>query len=135
MRAMTRDDIFDGVRECLAAVLDIPAEPIGPDDRIVTDLGADSLDLLDLTFQLEQEFKVKISPREIERRSRKQLGETPLEVDGVYTPEALMELRKALPEVPADELDDGLSVGELPRRFRVATMVNLVCRLLEEKDE
>ena len=99
------------------------------------DLGADSLDLLDLTFQLEQEFKVKISPREIERRSREQLGETPLEVDGIYTPEALMELRKALPEVPMDELADGLSVGDLPRRFRVATMVNLVCRLLEEKDE
>jgi hypothetical protein len=51
----------------------------------------------------------------------------------MYTPEALTVLRQAMPEVPPDELANGLSSAELPSRFRVATVVNLVCRLLDEK--
>ena len=40
-----------------------------------------------------------------------------------------------MPEVPPAELPDGLAVSDLPRRFRVATMLNLVKRFLEEKGE
>ena len=131
---MTRVEIFEGVRDCLMQVTDI-ADParIREDTEIIGGLGADSLDLLALTFQLEQRFKVKISPRDIERRARQRLGAVPLEVDGVYTPEAIAVLREALPEIPPEELREGLTVAQLPRLFRVATMVTLVSRLLEER--
>ena len=132
---MTEKDILTGVCECVGDVLDIPAETICADDKFIADLGADSLDLLDLTFRLEQRFGVPISPRDIERGTIQAIGGKPLEVEGVYTAEALAELRRSLPEIPRDELGDGLRVVELPSRFRVATMVNLVCRLLEAKDE
>ncbi len=130
---MPRERILEGVRECLAAALDIPGDSVREEASIIEDLGADSLDLLDLSFHLEQHFKVKISPRDIERRTRQRLGDTPLEVDGVYTPAALAELRQAMPEVPAEELAEGLTTADFPRRFRVATMVNLVSRLLGEQ--
>lgn len=131
---MTREEIFAGVCGCLTAALDVPAGSIRRDSKIVDDLGADSLDLLDLTFQLEQRFKVAISPRDIERRTREKLGGAALEVDGTYTPEALAEFREAMPEIPPEELSKGLTVAELPRRLRVGTMANLVARLLEEKN-
>jgi acyl carrier protein len=130
---MRREEVLQGVRECVAAALETPAASVGEHDRLIDDLGAESLDVLDLVFQLEQRFKVSISPRDIERRAKEKLDGKPLEVDGVYTPEALAELRKLLPEVPPEELADGLRVAELPRRFRVSTMAGLVCRLLEEK--
>lgn len=130
---MNRPDVLRGVSDCLAKVLNIQSDSIRESDKIIDDLGLDSLDFLDLTFRMEQKFKVKISPRDIERRTRESLGGKPLEVDGVYTPEALEVLREALPEIPAEELGQGLTVANLPRGFRVATMVNLVCRLLEEK--
>lgn len=130
---MDQEVVFQGVRECLAKVLDVSAETVRLKQCIVADLGADSLDLLDLTFQLEQRFGISISPRDIERRTSAKLGGKPLDVDGVYTPEALAALRQALPEIPPEELPDGLTTAELPRRIRVATMVNLVCRLQEEK--
>lgn len=129
---MSRDGIFAGVRECLASALDVPADSIRLEDKIIDDLGADSLDFLDIIFQLEQKFSIPINPREIERRARAKLDGRPFEIDGVYTPEAVEELRRALPEIPADELAEGLTVAELPRRFRAATMVNLVKRFLEE---
>ena len=130
---MNRDEIFQGVRACLAQALDRPSDGIRLEDRIIGDLGADSLDLLDITFKLEQRFEVKLSPREIERRVRAKLGEVQLEQDGVYTPRGLEELRKAMPEIPAGELAEGLTVNHMPRLLRAASLVNLVARVLEEK--
>jgi acyl carrier protein len=129
---MTRDEIVSGVKECVAQALDVPVVEIREEQRLIADLGGDSLDLLDLTFHLEKHFRVKISPRDIEKRGRAKLGETPWEVDGVLTSAALAELRSAMPEVPSQELAEGLKVDHLPRVFRVATMVNLVERLLKE---
>lgn len=133
---MTRDELFNGVCLCLAKSLDIAPESIRESDRIIDDLGMDSLDLLQLIFLLEQQFQTRIVPREIERRAREKLGGAPLDIDGVYTAEGLAELRLAMPEVPAAEWTPGLTTGELPRRFRVTTMMNLVagCFASPQKD-
>lgn len=128
---MSNSKVFEGVCNCVAVVLDLPAEEITLESRLMEDLGADSLDLLDLTFHLEQTFKVKISPRDIERRTRETLDGKPLETNGVYTPEAVAEFRRSMPEVPLGELPDGMPVAALPRTFRVETMVNMISRLLE----
>jgi len=127
---MTHEEIFLAVRKCLAETLDVDEASIRRETRIVDELGADSLDLLEVTFNLEQRFKVEISPREIERRVRAELKEAPLEVYGVYTPEALAAIRRQMPEVPSEELSDGLRTVDLPKRLRVGTLVNLVGRLL-----
>lgn len=130
---MTQDEIFAGVRECLVAALDVPAEEVRDESRLIDDLGADSLDLLDILFQIEQKFGLAVSPRDFERRARERLNGAPLVVDGVYTADALAALREALPEVPAGELREGLAAAALPRTFRTATLVRLVARLLDEK--
>ena len=129
------DGVFEGVRDCLVEALGVAPDSILEESRIIADLGADSLDLLDIMFRLERSFGIRISPRDIEKRARATLGDTPLEVDGIYTPQALNELRKALPEIPTDELQEGLSVADLPRRFRVATMMNMVRKCQEEQGE
>jgi acyl carrier protein len=130
---MNREEIVRGVCECVASVVDRSPATIREENKIIDELGADSLDLLDLVFQLEQRFRIKISPRDIERRAQKELGDTPLEIDGVYTPEALQQLRKNLPEVPEEEFSEGLRTADLPRCFRVVTFVRLVTRLMEEQ--
>ena len=131
---MNRGEVLAGVQECLAKVLGLPVESIREESRIIYDLGADSLDFLDLSFQLQQKFGVAFSPRDDERRLRERMGGNAVEVDGVYTAEALEALRRSMPEVPAEELSDGLTAASLPFVFRVATVVNLVLRLKEEGD-
>ena len=130
---MNREVIFKGVRDCLMKVADIAPAAIKEDVKIIDEIGADSLDLLDLIFQLEQHFNIRIKPRDIERRAKEELGDVPMEIGGEYSPAALEQLKKAMPEVPPDELSDGLRPADLPRRFRVATFVNLVERMLEEQ--
>ena len=55
------------VRDLLAAVLALPAESIRPESRIILDLNAESLDVLDLRFRIEEEFAVRIEPEQLAR--------------------------------------------------------------------
>ena len=130
---MHRDELLTGVSACVAKVVDADPACIRENARIIRDLGADSLDLLDLVFRLEQEFGIRIKTRDIERRAQAELGDVPMVVDGVYTAAAREQLCHAMPEVPASEVADGLRPSDLPYLFRVATFANLVSRLVEEQ--
>ena len=52
--------IFDKVKSILAQQLDIDEDSITVDSSIVEDLGADSLDIVDLVMSLEDEFDIAI---------------------------------------------------------------------------
>lgn len=58
--------IFDRVRDILAEQLDIGEDIITMDSSIVDDLGADSLDIVDLVMSLEDEFDTEIPDEAIE---------------------------------------------------------------------
>lgn len=119
-------DIFEGVKACAVEALDVEPARILPEARLIGDLGADSLDILDLSFQMERRFGIKLSIKDLENRMKAELGDTPMEVNGIYTPEAMERLRRVMPEVPVEELPDGLRAADLPKRFRVATLMRWV---------
>jgi acyl carrier protein len=131
---MTRAEVLEGVKECLTKVLDIPIESIHDNSKIIHDLGADSLDFLDLSFHLQQKFGVTFSLRNDERHLQEKLGGIPVQNNGVYTQDAIAELRRRMPDVPAEEFTEGLAVSALPLLFRVSTIVNLILRLKEESN-
>ena len=58
--------VFEKIRELLSSQLDIEEEKISMDSSIVDDLGADSLDVVDLIMSLEEEFDMEIPDEEIE---------------------------------------------------------------------
>ena len=58
--------IFETVRELLAHQLEVSPESITPETDIFEDLGADSLDIVDLVMSLEEEFDCEIPDEEIE---------------------------------------------------------------------
>ena len=58
--------VYETVRELLARQLEIDPALIGPNTDILEDLGADSLDIVDLVMSLEEEFDCEIPDEEIE---------------------------------------------------------------------
>ena len=58
--------IFDKVKEILVDQLDVEEEKVTMEASIVDDLGADSLDLVDLVMSLEEEFDVEIPDEQVE---------------------------------------------------------------------
>jgi len=128
---MTERELFEGVCECIRQTLEKDLPDIQESDRLIADLGVDSLDFLDLIFRLEERFGIRLNPRYLERRTQEVLGENPMAVNECYTEAAVAELRKAMPEVPEKELFPGMPVNKLPGSFRVRTFMNLVSYMLE----
>ena len=62
--------IFDKVKEILSSQFDVDADSITPDTDIVDDLGADSLDLVDMLMSLEDEFNIGEVPDEMIEKIR-----------------------------------------------------------------
>ena len=55
---MTTDEIFDKVQDIIAEQFSVDPETVTPDSALEDDLGADSVDLVDLAVTLEQEFNL-----------------------------------------------------------------------------
>ena len=125
--------IWAKVQGAFAEALGLDEEEVTLESTIIGDLGAESLDFLDLAFRLERAFDIKIPRGGIENTARSDMGEEAYEVNGVLTEKAIERLAAAMPEIPPGELKEGLRVSEVASHFRVATFYNLVVHLLAEK--
>lgn len=56
--------IADRIAEILVTVFEAPRDKIRPDAHLIDDLGADSLDLIEVQMQCEEEFGIEISDEE-----------------------------------------------------------------------
>jgi acyl carrier protein len=61
--AMSRDEIFQAVQEVMIDALGVDDDEVTADATLMGDLGAESIDFLDIVFRLEKAFEIKI-PRE-----------------------------------------------------------------------
>lgn len=125
--------IWEKVRTAFAEALGLDEDEVAYDSRVIGDLGAESLDFLDIAFRLERAFDIKIPRGGIEKTAQTDMGDEPYEVAGVLTPLALEKLAAAMPEIPREEFREGLRTSEVATLFRVATFYNLVMHLLAEK--
>ena len=132
---MKEQEIFDQLKPLLVEVLGVTPERINMGSVLVADLGAESIDLLDLSFRIEEHFQVTIEANEIEREAKKRLPNGVYEKDGFLTADALVEIRRAAPELPADKIVQGLRKTDLPALLTVAFFVRLVARKLSAKTE
>lgn len=125
--------IFAKVQSCIADALGLEAEEAAYSARLIGDLGAESLDFLDIAFRLERAFDVRIPRGGIEAASKEGLadGES-YEVNGVLTDRAREQLALHMPEVPRAEFKVGLKVSEVPTLMRVGTFYNVVVGLRAE---
>jgi acyl carrier protein len=126
-------DIYDRIVPIMADVLAVDEEEVRPEASLVKDLGAESIDMLDLVFRLEREFKVKIPRGQLEKEARQGLTDEEFESRGVVTDKGLAVLRQYFTEVPAERLQPGLKVAEIPALFTVETFCKVVQRALDNQ--
>ena len=129
---MSRDEIYKKVQGVLVDALGVDEEEITPTSIIKDDLGAESIDFLDIMFRLEKEFDVKIPQREIERQARGDMPAEEFEVDGVLQPKGMARLKELIPEIDPAGWRPGLTLRELPALFTVAVFAGIVRRKLAE---
>ena len=131
---LNENEILERLKPLLTEVLGVAPEKVLPGSVLVADLGAESIDLLDLSFRIEETFNVTIEGNEIELEASKRLPGGVYEKDGRLTDAALAEIRKSVPELDASKLVSGMRKLDLPSLLTVQFFVRLISRKLNEKE-
>jgi acyl carrier protein len=118
----TRDEILEKVRETLEEALGVDEDEVVMEATLSGDLGAESIDYLDITFRLEKGFDIKIPKGELFPDN---LSADPSFVaDGKVSETGIAELRARLPHADVDKFAENPAVENIQNLFTVEMVVN-----------
>ena len=124
MATMTQQEILDKVCAVLVDALAVDEEEVTPQASLVKDLGAESIDMLDITFKLEQAFGFKIAQGELIPESV--LRDPQYVKDGKVTPQGVAQLKVRLPYVDFSGFEADPQVTKVMHVFTVDSLVKFV---------
>jgi len=124
----TQDEIYTKVSATLVEALNVDEEEIRPTSTLQGDLGAESIDFLDIVFRLEREFGIKIPRGELFPESIFQ-GDPDFVQNGRVTQKGLDELRTRMPFADLGDFEKDPEVTKLSDLFTV----ELITRYIQGK--
>jgi acyl carrier protein len=124
----TQDEIYTKVSATLVEALNVDEEEIKPTSTLQGDLGAESIDFLDIVFRLEREFGIKIPRGELFPESIFQ-GDPEFVQNGRVTGKGLEELRTRMPFADLSGFEKNPEVSNLSDLFTV----DLITRYIQGK--
>ncbi len=128
---MDRAEIYQTVNEILEEALGVDAEEVKPEATLTGDLGAESIDFLDIVFRLEKAFDIKIPRGELFPENI--LTDSQYVKDGKFTEAGITELRKRMPFANLDEYAKNPIAQEFGNVFTVEMICNYVATKVKEK--
>jgi acyl carrier protein len=121
-------EIYQKVSETLVEALNVDEDDIKPEATLQGDLGAESIDFLDIVFRLEREFGIKIPRGELFPESIFQ-GDPEFVQEGRVTDKGLQELRARMPFADLSSFEKDPQVSHISDLFTV----ELITRYIEGK--
>ena len=120
--AMSRDEIYAKVQDVLVDALGVDEEDVTPKATLRGDLGAESIDFLDIVFRLEKAFGIKIPRGEMfpeDVFTNQQFVQ-----NNRITPAGMEELKKRMPHMDFTQLEQDPDINKM--QFTVDTIVNYI---------
>lgn len=127
---VTKDEVFGKVQEVLEDALGVDEDEVTSEAKLVEDLGAESIDFLDIVFRLEKAFGIKIDQSELFPESV--LNDPNYVQDGKVTDQGMAELRSRLPHADLSEFEQSRDVEEFANVFTVDAIVKFVQAKLDQ---
>jgi acyl carrier protein len=124
----TQEEIYTKVSDTLVEALNVEKEDIQPTSTLQGDLGAESIDFLDIVFRLEREFGIKIPRGELFPESVFQ-GDPEFVDNGRVTDKGLAELRQRMPFADLSQFEKDPELSHLSDLFTV----DLIARYIQGK--
>jgi acyl carrier protein len=129
----TQDEIYTKVSATLVEALNVDEDEISPSSTLQGDLGAESIDFLDIVFRLEREFGIKIPRGELFPESIFQ-GDPDFVQNGRVTPKGLEELRTRMPFADLGDFEANPEVSKLSDLFTVELITRYIQGKLAQKN-
>ena len=120
----SRDEIFEKVRAALVDALGVDEEDVTPEATMVGDLGAESIDFLDIVFRLEKALSIKITRGELFPEDV--LSSSEFVADGKVNAAGIAELKSRMPFADLTKFEANPSVQNFANTLTVEDMVRYV---------
>lgn len=121
---MTEEEVFKKVRETLVEALGLDDDEVTPEATLTGDLGAESIDFLDIVFRLEKSFGIKIPRGELFPDNI--VNNPEFVQDGKLTETGLNELKTRMPHADFTDFEQDPDINKMAELFKVQTIVNYV---------
>ncbi len=128
---MSASETFEKVQEVLVEALGVDDDEVTPEATLIGDLGAESIDFLDIVFRLEKSFDIKIPRGELFPENLTSSEEGYVE-NGLVTDAGLQALREKLPHADIDKLAADPKVENIKDLFTVQSVVKFLDRKLAD---
>lgn len=127
---ITEEKVFEELKKAIVETLRVDESSITMESSLINDLGAESLDFLDINYRLEQAFGMKMARHFVLEHIEEMFGEgTAIDEDGRLTDKAI-ELLKIRFGSNMPELQPGMDMDEIPAMVTVQSMVQGVMDIL-----
>jgi len=124
---MTRDEISAAVTEALVGALGVGEDEVSPGATLLGDLGAESIDLLDILFRLERKVGVKIQAADLAAHVQGGISDEEFgDASGKITPKGMAQLKKVMPQIDTAALQGKLEAEKVMSLFTVDNLVDMV---------
>ena len=124
----TSDEVFEKVQETLVDALGVDDDEVTREATLIGELGAESIDFLDIVFRLEKNFDVKIPRGELFPENIA-AADTDFVQEGVVTEKGIEELRERMPHADVESFAADPKVENIQELFTV----DMICKFLESK--
>ena len=123
--AISRDEIFEKVQEVLVDALGLDDDEVTSEATLMGDLGAESIDFLDIVFRLEKAFDIKV-PREELFPAESVLSNPEFVSGGKLTDKGLAEIKDKMPHTDLSDFEQDPDVNKIADLFTVDAIVNFI---------
>lgn len=121
---MSETEVFAKVKETLVEALGVDDDEVSAEATLTGDLGAESIDFLDIVFRLEKTFNIKIPRGELFPDNI--LNNPEYVQEGKLTPTGLTQLKQRMPHADFSEFEKNPDINKMAELFKVQTIVNYV---------
>ncbi|MEV0245760.1 acyl carrier protein [Nocardia sp. NPDC050712] len=124
---MSETSVIDTVREIVAEAVALDIDEVEADATLFGEVGAESIDLLDILFRIERRLGVKITTNELSERIQGGIPDAQFGTeDGVVSDLGLAQLEKVMPQIDPAELSGKLPAEDVMNLFTVRNLADLV---------
>ncbi|MFN8538976.1 MAG: acyl carrier protein [Thermomicrobiales bacterium] len=123
----SRDDIFGTVQTAVVDALGVDEDEVTPEATLLDELGAESIDLLDILFRLERKLGVKIQAADLAAYVQGGIADDDFgDENGIITERGLAHLKTVMPQINESELRGSFQAEKVMSLFTVDNLTDLV---------
>jgi acyl carrier protein len=129
---MNQEKVFEAIRKAAVQAIDVDEEEVQMESRLIDDLEAESLDIIDLLFKTGKELGVKISMKEVQESIRDGIDENVFFNDeGIVSEEGIIKLKEKFGDDVVQDFSNEIKTKDLLKLLDIQYLVKLFVKKAE----